>query len=403
MLNRTTWNWHSVPQISFGPGAIGTLSAVVARQEAKRVLVVTDPNIKSAGLVAMPEFAIKQSGAEAIIFDQGEVLPSTVAVETLASAWRDAEPDLVVALGGGSVMDLAKAAKAVVETERDVQSLFGFDNVPRPRTSVPMVCVPTTAGTGSEVSHLAMIKNENQKSAILSQRLRPDFAIVDPQLTLGCPEDVTSTSGIIALSNAIEAMLVTNFYSFKEDFENGLPYEGNHPCGDLHASRAISLIAGSIKQVVADPQAMGPRSAMSLAALYAGLAFSNCGVSLMYALEYPIGARYGSDHGATFAILLPEVLRFWLSVREKRIAEIASLLETASEDMSQTDAGKAAFDWVESLVAKLPLAKRLAELGASENEVPEIAEAAAEYTSLLDLSPRPVELKDLEGILLRCL
>ncbi|MAI35757.1 MAG: hypothetical protein CBE00_13700 [Planctomycetaceae bacterium TMED240] len=399
-LKRTTWNLFSGNQLTFGPGAIGTLTGVLHREKTKRVLVVSDQALVKAGIVSQAEVAIQTVGTAFQVFSDGEVEPSTSTVKTLVDAANEFQPDLFVALGGGSNMDLAKAAAATFGGDGDVGALFGFDQAPQ--RAVKLVCIPTTAGTGSEVTHSAILKESatGKKAAILSQRIRPDVAIVDPQLTISCPQQVTAESGIDALTHAIEAYLVRNFFSFSEDLEHGLPYEGSHPLGDMYAEKAIRLIGRNLKRVIDDPDDLAARSGMALAATLAGAAFSSCGVSLAHALEYPLGATYQCSHGVGNGIVLPGVMQFWSDTRQARLAQIAAFLGVEqAEQMQASEAAQAAIHWVTKVRERIGLPTGLLAVGGKPEDIPGLAAAAMSLQRLLDLSPTTPTLEDLTTIL----
>lgn len=399
-LKRTTWNFFSGTQLTFGPGAVGALSSVIQRRGARRVLLVSDRVLVENGLIARVEKAIRQTQSELELFTDGEVEPSTATVAKLAAVAGDFGPDVIVAVGGGSNMDLAKAGAAAFANGESVETLVGFDNVPGPTPT--LICLPTTAGTGSEVSHAAILKNSvtGKKDTILSQRIRPDVAIVDPQLTYSCPANVTAESGIDALTNAIEAFLVTNFYSFSEDLEHGLPYEGNHPLGDLYSEKAIALIGKNLQHAVDEPENLAARSGMSLAATLAGAAFSSCGVSLCHAFEYAIGSTYHCSHGAGNGIMLPEVMRFWRNSRQARLAKIAGLLGVPdAARMPEQDSADAAIDAVEYLRKSVGLPCSLSEVGGKAEHIDELARTAMSLQRLVDLSPVTPNIEDAKRIL----
>jgi len=358
----------------------------------------------NAGIVAQVEHTIGHTSAEMKLFTDGEVEPSTNVVTQVVEVANEFQPDLFVAVGGGSNMDLAKAALASLRTKLDAEQLFGFDNVPPPasKRSPALVCVPTTAGTGSEVTHSAILTNATtgKKAAILSQRIRPEIAIVDPRLTLSCPPKVTAESGIDALTHAIEAFLVTNFYSFMENLSEGLPYEGNHPLGDLYAEKAISLIGANLPRAFEEPDDLAARSAMAFAATLAGAAFSSCGVSLAHALEYPIGSAYKCSHGIGNAIVLPAVMRYWMEERASRLAKIAALLGVAeAEQMSKEEAAEAGVRRVEELRKSIGLPTRLSEVGGTSEDIDALAATSMSLQRLLDLSPKTPTIEDTRKML----
>ncbi len=400
MLRRTTWNLFSGAQLTFGPSAVKTLAGVILRRKSQRILVISDRVLEEVGLVAHVLAAIKQTDAAVTLFLDGEVEPSTDTVAKVVDSAAEFRPDLFVALGGGSNMDLAKAAVAALSHDCCAEKLFGYGTVPGPTT--PLVCLPTTAGTGSEMSHAAVIRNveTGKKSSILSQYIRPEVAIVDPYLTLSCPAKVTAESGMDALTHAIEAYLVKNFYQFDDDLQQGLAFEGNHPLGDMYAEKAIRLIAQSLGQAVEDPLNLSARSSMALAATLAGVAFASCGVSLVHALEYPIGSKYKCSHGIGNAIVLPAVMRFWLTERRGRIARIADMLGVPdANSMPPTEAAEAAVECIERMRKSVGLPTCLAEVGGATEDIDELAASAVSAQRLLNLSPVAVSLADAKFIL----
>ena len=403
-LKRTTWNFFSGTQLTFGPDAITALAGIVQRHTVQRVFVVTDKVLEEVGAVRQLRKALDQTSVELHIFSDGEVAPSTGAVERMAAVAGEFKPDLVVGLGGGSNMDLAKVCAAVIQNDCTAESLLGFNNVPGP--TAKLVCVPTTAGTGSEVSHSAVLKNSTtgRKEAVLSQHIRPDIAIVDPYMTLSCPAKLTAESGIDALTHAIEAYLATNFFQFEEASNGDLPYEGNNPFGDMYAEKAIQLVAQHLRRAVEDGDNLAARSGMALAATLAGAAFSNCGVGICHALEYSIGSTSEScSHGAGKGIVLPEVLRFLSRHRPGKVAKVAAFLKPELGGLSDQEAAEAAIEFICTLRRDVGLPCRLTDVGISEPELPELAAAAFSLQGLVDLTPGGPTEADGLAILKACL
>ena len=399
-MHRKSWSWFIGNQFSFGPEAIRQLAGVVHRQSAKRVLLISDKQLVEVGIVGQVAAVLEDTEAECIIFDGGEVEPSTDTVNAVVASAREFQPDLFVAVGGGSNMDLGKAAVAAYGQDCDPESLFGFDLVPGPMPT--LVCIPTTAGTGSEVTHAAIIKSSStgKKAGILSQHIRPAIALVDPNLTLSCSSQVTAECGIDALTHATEAYLVKNFYTFEDDHQHGLPYEGNHPLGDMYAEKAISLIGKHLKQACAKPDILTSRSAMAFAASLAGAAFASCGVSVAHALEYPIGSKYKCSHGAGNGIVLPALLKFWCQSRQARIAKMAALLGVPDADkMDEAEAAQAAIGWIAETRKLIELPTCLRDVGGAESDLDELAEVTVSLQRLIDLSPVPIAAPEAKLIL----
>lgn len=386
---RTTWNSFANSRLLFGPGSLDLLGQVVGQFQAKRVMIFSDPILESLGVLKR---AAKLITGKTYIFSDGEAEPSTDMVRKCIALHQDFKPDVVVAIGGGSNMDLAKMTCAAVSSGKEPESLFGFDQIPGPIG--PLICIPTTAGTGSESSASAVVLNscDGKKAAALSSRLRPEVAIIDPELALTCPPKLTAESGIDALTHAIEAYLAVEFYRLKE-FESGpRPYEGNHPLGDLYAEKAIRLVGKHLIEATKNPQNIEARAGMALAANLGGLAFSNCGVTLAHALEYPIGSRYECSHGIGNGIVLPGVMRYMRPVRESRIAKIGEFLGV-------TDSADEAINEVIRLREECGLPDCLSAVGAKREDLPSLAATAFSLKRLMELSPAEVSESDLLDIL----
>ena len=384
---RTTWNSYSNNRLLFGAGALDSLGGVVSRLQGKRAMIITDPIMVSLGIIDRAQAAVK---GEVHSYADGEIEPSTEAVERCAEAMREFQPDVTIAIGGGSNMDLAKLTCASVCSDKVPASLLGFDQIPCPIG--PLICVPTTAGTGSESSASAVILNtaSQMKAAAISPHLRPEIALVDPELSVSCPPKLTAESGIDALTHAIEAYLAIDSTSLAEPDCGLLAYEGSHPLGDLYAEKAIRLIGAHFLTVMSQPENIDARSEMALAATLGGLAFSNCGVALAHALEYPIGHQYQCAHGAGNGIVLPEVMRFLAPAREERLANIATFL-------GAEPSAESAIAAVIQLRKAAGLPQNLQEVGAKKEELPALATTAFSLQRLMDLSPvRPTEADLLE-------
>jgi alcohol dehydrogenase class IV len=389
---RTTFSFHSAGTVLFGPGATQQLGDIAIRNRFKRVLVVTDPVLLKAGLVEHVHAPLNEAGIAVEILSGGEPEPSLAAVAKCLGAAREFYPDAVLGLGGGSNMDLAKATALVTAHGGALRDYVGDEKVPAP--VLPVVCVPTTAGTGSEVSAAAVLTDTDHqmKVGILSNYLRPRAAVVDPLLTLSCPPKVTADSGIDALTHAIEAYTAVGNAHFPLPQGERSVYQGAHPFGDVLAEKAIALIGQFLRRAVANGQDREAREGMALAATMAGLSFSNVGVAAVHALEYPIGGAVHCSHGAGNGLLLPYVMRFNLPARRERFATIARLL-------GETEEAEGAVAAVERLRADIGIPLRLRDLGVRAEQLPELAAKAFAVKRILRVNPRPVTVEDLEGIL----
>lgn len=395
---RTTWTFHSAGQIVFGPAAVRQLGDVAGRLGLKRILIVTDARLVEAGIYDEVRAPL-ETAATLELFAGGEPEPSLRVAEACIAAARAFKPDGLIGLGGGSNMDLAKIAAAVLAHGGTARDYLGEDRVPGP--VVPLICIPTTAGTGSEASAAGVFTDEENhiKAGAMSNYLRPAVAIVDPQLTLTCPRKVTADSGIDAMTHAIEAFMAVDNATFPLPPGEKSLYQGRHPLGDCLAERAISIIGKNLPRAVEHPGDMAAREAMSLGALLAGMAFSNVGVALVHALEYPLGAATHCSHGAGNGLLLPYVMRYNLNERKRELARVAELLGENIAGLSEEQAAHRAVEAIQALNRRIGIPARLSELGAKREQIPEFARKALGITRLVRVNPRVPKLEEVEALL----
>ncbi len=396
---RSTWTFHSAGQLIFGRHATQQLGEVANRLGVRRILLITDPILVKAGLVESVHVPLSEAGIVVEVFSGGEPEPSTRAADTAITRGREFRPDAVLGLGGGSNMDLAKITAAVLSHGGKPLDYTGDDKIPGP--VLPLICLPTTAGTGSEVSAAAVLTDTEQKIkvGVLSNYLRPRVAMIDPMLTVSCPAKVTADSGIDALTHAIEAYTAVDNALFPLPFGERSVYQGRHPFGDMFAEKAIALIGKYLRRAVAHGNDLDAREGMALAATLAGLAFSNVGVAVVHALEYPVGGATHCSHGAGNGLLLPFVMRFNMPARRHQLAQIARLLGADVDGASEPDAAEAAIAAIEKLRKDIGIPLRLRDLGVREEQIRPFAEKAFGIKRILRVNPRPVTVDDLEGIL----
>jgi alcohol dehydrogenase class IV len=396
---RTTWTFHTAGQFVFGRGATQQLGAIAVRLGLKRVLIVTDAVLLKSGVVEPVHAALSEGGMAIEVFSGGEPEPSLLVANDCVAVGREFYPDAILGLGGGSNMDLAKITATILTHGGGPASFVGDDKIPGP--VLPLLCLPTTAGTGSEVSAAAVLTDPDNriKVGILSNYLRPKVALVDPLLTVSCPPKVTADSGIDALTHAIEAYTAVDNEVFPLPPGERSVYQGRHPFGDMLAEKAISLIGTHLRQAVRDGNNLEAREGMALGATLAGMAFSNVGVAVVHALEYPVGGATHCSHGAGNGLLLPYVMRFNLPARLPRFAAIARLLGEDTTGLSEADAAERAVVAVEKLRADIGIPKRLRDLGVKAEQLRPFAEKAFGIQRILRVNPRTVTREDLEGIL----
>ena len=396
---RHFWNFHSAGRVVFGSGSVARLGDFLRPWKPSRVLIVTDTMLIRAGVVAQVEAPLRAAGLDVSVFDGGQPEPACAIAEAALSLAKTVRPDVIVAVGGGSNMDVAKIVAALLTHGGAMRDYFGYGNVPGP--VLPLVCLPTTAGTGSEVSHAAVLTDtENQmKVSTLSHYLRPALAVVDPQLTLTCPPRPTADSGIDALTHAIEALTATHFNELDVSADEPFPYEGKQPIGDCFAEKAIELIGQHLVTAVNEPNNLAAREGMALAATMAGLAFSNNAVAAVHALEYPLGGALHVSHGAGNGLLLPHVMQFNLNTRLPEFARIARLLGEDTNGLSEEAAAAQAVVAVKRLSAAIGIPQRIRDLGGTLDQLPTFAAKSFSIKRLMLLNPRQPTEADLLNIL----
>jgi len=343
------------------------------------VLFVTSPPL--AGTCQRLADDLRQRGIAAVIWEHVTHEPDIEMFEAALATGREAGADAVVGLGGGSAMDVAKLVAALMGGRQQIGEVFGIGRLAPRRTF--MVCVPTTAGTGSEASPNAILldRADRLKKGVISPHLVPDAAYVDPSLTLSVPPALTAATGMDALTHCIEAFV--NRYS--------------HPMIDLYARRGICLIARHLRRAVADGQDMEARTELAMASLFGGICLGPVNTGAVHALSYPLGSTFGIAHGIANAVLLPHVLRFNLPAASQRYAEVARAMgiERCGDDMAQAKAGVEA---IVRLSRECGIPQRLADLGITVNDIEPMAESAMKITRLLERNVRQVRYEDAVAI-----
>ena len=363
----------------------------------QRALIITDVHLIKAGLVAQVQHSLDAAGIAHVVFDGCVPEPSTVIIDAAVAFFRSRthSTDAVIGLGGGSNMDVAKIVSAVLAHGGQASDYFGQDKIPGP--TLPLIAIPTTAGTGSEVSAVAIIEDPTRhlKLAMSGNVLRPRLALVDPLLTTSCPPKVTAESGIDALTHAIEAYTNIDFRAQAIPNDQFVAFAGKGPLTDALAEKAIKLIGANLRAAVYQPQNLDAREAMSLAATLGGMAFSNAGVGIVHALQYPIGALTHTSHGLGNGLMLPFVMDYLQPSNPQAFADIARWLGAARGNADDGDAVAA----VHRLKADIGIPAKLSDIGLKAEQLRGIAETAASNGRLMPLSPRTVNTDVLEMIL----
>ncbi|MDN3017971.1 iron-containing alcohol dehydrogenase [Paenibacillus sp. BSR1-1] len=391
---RNVWEFASTQRIVFGPGSINQLTEIVAELHAKSVFIITDPGIKKAGILDKVTAALDGSDLKIEIFADAQAEPSIeVALGCYEFAKSKLDTDVIIGLGGGSAIDLAKVTALLMAHGGNPRDYFGEFKVPGP--VAPMIAIPTTAGTGSEVTSVAVVTDtENQlKVGISDNYLRPTVALLDPELTVGLPPYVTACTGIDALSHAIEAYTAKPFSSVAATGK--ILFQGSQPVSDALAIQAIELIAENLVLAVRQGTNLEARSNMLLASMLAGMAFSNAGTALSHALGYPIGGLVHSPHGEVTGLMMPYVMDFNASVVPDKMIKIAQAFGVQTTQMSKHDAAKSAGEAILQLLKDIGLPTNLNQIGIKEENLDEIGRKTLGIERLVRNNPRVPTEKDL--------
>jgi alcohol dehydrogenase len=381
MANAQTFNFSfsTVPNIVCEPGAAKKLGAL-ARQHfssARRALIVTDAGFLKTGLVDAPVADLRAAGFEVRLYTDVLADPPEAIVLTAVADARARNIDLVVGLGGGSSMDVAKLIAVLANSDQDLKSMYGIGNVRGDR--LPLIQIPTTAGTGSEVTPIAIVTTgETTKMGVVDPKLYADLAILDAELTLGLPPKVTAATGIDAMVHAIEA------YTTKLK---------KNPLSDMLARQALTLLSTNLAPACEDGRNIAARQAMLLGAMLAGQSFANAPVAAVHALAYPIGGIFHVPHGLSNSLVLPHVLRFNAPAAMALYAELAGIVapEATGSDEARAMALIAA---LEQLAERVGIETRLAQVGIRESDLERLADDAMLQTRLLGNNPREVTRAD---------
>jgi alcohol dehydrogenase len=388
------WGFSTAGRVFFGWGVAEELRTI-SKELGKRAMICSDKNMVKAGIVERVESLLKEGGAEVLVFPEGRPEVDLATIEASAEAARQFNPDVMIGVGGGSNMDLAKCTSILLKYGGPLTKYYGEHAVPGPVMDI--VCIPTTSGTGSEVSPVAVVADPNRfmKVGIASRRIIPKWALVDPSLTISCPPHVTSHSGMDALSHAIESFCA----KVPEGRSPHAIFVGKNPASDGFAKQAIELIGKWLPTAVSDPSNREGREGMALASLLAGMAFSAAGTATVHALQYPVGEATHTSHGLGNAVLMPSVMKAILKSRIPEMAFIARALDPALSKTSDDAAAVQAPELVAKLGDKVMIPRGLGAIGMKREQIGEMAELATSVKRLLDNSPVSFDKEALIGIL----
>jgi alcohol dehydrogenase class IV len=360
------------------PGATSRLGEIAAGLGMSKVFLVSDNGIAMAGLLDKAVLGLRAGGMEVAVFTDVLADPPESNVLDALKLAREFGADGVVGFGGGSSMDVAKLVAFLSRSAQSLPEIYGIGLAQGPR--LPLIQVTTTAGTGSEVTPIAIVTTgEHEKKGVIAPQLLPDIALLDAELTIGLPPRVTAMTGIDAMVHAIEA------YTTKLK---------KNPMSDILARQGLKLLFENIRAAVENGSDLEARSQMLVGAMLTGQAFANAPVGAVHALAYPIGGQYHVPHGLSNALLLPHVMRFNLPVASREYAELARELFKVDGSLTDLAAGAMLISALEQLMADVKLETHLSQVGIEEQALPRLAEAAMLQTRLLGNNPRDVRYED---------
>jgi alcohol dehydrogenase class IV len=381
-MDQKIHSFFSPNRVLFGIGASREIGKEAKALGGTKVLIVTDPGVVNSGLVSSLRANLEEAGMKVFLFDRVEPEPSASLVDESAQLTKENGVDVVIGVGGGSSLDIAKGASLLASNPGNVLDYCGLDLIPK--RGLPKILVPTTAGTGSEVTRVFVLtdKRDNMKKVVFSNYALPELALVDPMLTISMPSKVTADSGMDALVHAIETYVSMNATPFS----------------DLLASKAIELIAKYLPMAFAKGENIEARYHMSLASLLAGMAFASGGLGAVHALAYPLGTEYHLPHGRTNAIMLAHVMEFNSIGNRSRYALIAEMMGKR-EVTSDLRAGIVkAVEAVVQLLDDVQIPYHLKDYGIPKEAIPKLVEGGMRQARLFVPNPRDLREEDVEAI-----
>ena len=373
------FTFNTVSDIEFGAGFSSNLGKIISKMGLRKAFIVTDPGILAHGLMDKALSDLNKLKISYEIFSKVTADPPEEIVLDACNRLILSKCDLVVGFGGGSSMDVAKIIAILAKEKQTLAEMYGVDNIVG--TRLPLIQIPTTAGTGSEATMVSIITTgRNTKAGAVSRVLLADKIILDPLLTLGLPSSITAATGVDAMVHAIEAFTSKRL---------------KNPISNMLAVEALKLMSKNIEMAVTDGQNIDARSAMLIGAMKAGQAFANAPVAAVHALAYPLGGNYHIPHGLTNSLVLPHVLRFNMDEAYKLYSELAHVVLFDREvPQDEKQASEMLVSYFENLPKRLGLQTTLREMNIPFEDLPRLAEEAMLQQRLLINNPRELNLEN---------
>jgi alcohol dehydrogenase len=368
--------------IRFGIGAVNDLGAMVKQFGGSRVLLVVDPGVQAAGLTEAIIAPLAQLKIPYTIYDQVTPEPGLKLADQGLKVAQKAKADCVVGVGGGSALDVAKAIAILLTNGGKAADYIGLGKIKKP--GVPKIMIPTTAGTGAEVTFTAVFINEktNAKAGMNGDPLYPDAALLDPGLTVSLPPHVTAATGIDAFTHALESYVSNQA----------------HYISEMYAIEAIDLISHNLRTAFANGGNLAARSAMLMGSLLGGKALAMAGVGLVHAMAYPLGGMFNTPHGLANAILLPYVVEYNLIGNLEKYATVAEIMGYDTEGLSEREAAEMVVDAIHQLNSDVGIPCSLSDLDIPRTDIPKMADIALTVTRPVENNPRRPSRDDVMAI-----
>jgi alcohol dehydrogenase len=368
--------------IRFGIGAVNDLGAMVKQFGGSRVLLVVDPGVQAAGLTEAIIAPLAQLKIPYTIYDQVTPEPGLKLADQGLKTAQKAKADCVVGVGGGSALDVAKAIAILLTNGGKAADYIGLGKIKKP--GVPKIMIPTTAGTGAEVTFTAVFINEktNAKAGMNGDPLYPDAALLDPSLTVSLPPHVTAATGIDAFTHALESYVSNQA----------------HYISEMYAIEAIDLISHNLRPAFANGGNLAARSAMLMGSLLGGKALAMAGVGLVHAMAYPLGGMFNTPHGLANAILLPYVVEYNLIGNLEKYATVAEIMGYDTEGLSEREAAAMVVDAIHQLNSDVGIPCSLSDLDIPRADIPKMADIALTVTRPVENNPRRPSRDDVMAI-----
>jgi alcohol dehydrogenase len=373
-----TFMFQGSKKIVFGEGSIQSLPDQVKALSGNKALVVLDQALGPLGTARQVTQTLEKGGLSVVLYDKVTSEPEPVLADNGAEVAKKERCDVIVGVGGGSSLDVAKAIAVLARNDGKAEDFIGLEMVPKP--GLPTVMVPTTAGTGSEVTFTAVftMREKKSKGGINSRFLFPDVALLDSELTISLPPHPTATTGTDALTHAIEAFTSSQ----------------SNPMSDLVARESIALIGANLRQAFSHGNDKQARRNMLLGSLYGGLALASAGVGACHALAYPLGAFFDVPHGLANAVLLPYIMEFNLQGASEKYGQVASLMAGKASEKTEKARAQTGVDMVRQLTRDIGIPRGLTDLNIPESAVEDMADMAMTVARPLANNPRQVTKED---------